>query len=277
MSASATARVRRYRGLAFSFATRDRRGFADRDLALIDATLPAFALAFKATMAIDTARILGATYLGRDAADRILRGEIDRGHVKPVSTVLWFSDLTGFTRIADTLPREQLLELLNAYADCLVGVVHDHGGEVLKFMGDGILAVFNGDRGTPARSALDAAEAARPAIARLNRGARGRRPARDRLHPCDARRRGALRQRRQPGTARFHRDWPGGQRAQPDSGDEPHARPADPDLGELRRRLRRQRARLVSLGRYALRGVRRAAGTVHPRPRRTTDLRLSTG
>jgi len=157
------------RGLATSWATRDPGGLTERDLALIDATLPAFALAFKATMAIDTARTLVATYLGRDAAERILRGEIERGQVRTVPTVLWFSDLTGFTKIADTLPREQLLDLLNAYADCLVGVVHDHSGEVLKFMGDGILAVFNGARGDACRRALDAAQAARSAIALRNR------------------------------------------------------------------------------------------------------------
>jgi adenylate cyclase len=157
------------RGLATSFATRDPGGFAERNLALIEATLPAFALAFKATMAIDTARTLVATYLGRDAAERILRGEIERGRVNAMHKVLWFSDLSGFTRIADTLPREQLLDLLNAYADCLVGIVHDHDGKALKFMGDGILAVFDGAQEDACRRALDAAEAARAAIARLNR------------------------------------------------------------------------------------------------------------
>jgi len=158
------------RGLATSWATREPRGFAERDLALIDETLPAFALAFKATMAVGTARTLVATYLGRDAAERILRGEIERGRVNTMHKVLWFSDLTGFTRIADTLPRDQLLDLLNAYADCLVGVVHDHDGKALKFMGDGILAVFDGAQGDACRRALDAAEAARAAIAQLNRG-----------------------------------------------------------------------------------------------------------
>jgi adenylate cyclase len=157
------------RGVATSFATREPDGFAGRDLALIEATLPAFALAFKATMAVDTARTLLTTYLGRDAAVRILRGEIERGQVKTVRKVLWFSDLTGFTRIADSLPRAQLLDLLNAYADALVGVVHEHGGEVLKFMGDGILAVFDGPADHACERALDAAEAARAAIARLNR------------------------------------------------------------------------------------------------------------
>ena len=156
------------RGVATSFTTRAPEGFSAADLALIGATLPAFALAFKATLALDTARTLVITYLGREAAERILRGEIERGQVKTVRKVLWFSDLTGFTRIADTLPRAELLDLLNAYADGLVGVVHDHGGEVLKFMGDGILAVFDGADGNACERALDAAEAARAAIARLN-------------------------------------------------------------------------------------------------------------
>ena len=156
-------------GLASSWTTRDERGFAARDLALIEATLPAFALAFKASIAANTARTLATTYLGRDAAERILRGEIDRGQVNTMHKVLWFSDLTGFTRIADTLPREQLLDLLNAYADCLVGVVHDHDGKALKFMGDGILAAFDDAEGDACGRALDAAEAARSAMARLNR------------------------------------------------------------------------------------------------------------
>jgi adenylate cyclase len=155
-------------GLATSWAAREPGGFAERDLALIDATLPAFALACKATMAVDTAHTLVSTYLGHDAAGRILRGEIERGRVNTMHKVLWFSDLTGFTRIADTLPREQLLDLLNAYADCLVGVVHQHNGKVLKFLGDGILAAFDRAEGDPCGRALDAAEAARQAIARLN-------------------------------------------------------------------------------------------------------------
>jgi len=157
------------RGMATSWSTCNPGGFAERDLALIDATLPAFALAYKATMAIDTARVLVTTYLGRNAAERVLRGEIERGRVNTVRKVLWFSDLTGFTKIADTLPREQLLDLLNAYADCLVGVVHEHGGEVLKFMGDGILATFSGKEDHVCQRVLDAAESARSAVARLNR------------------------------------------------------------------------------------------------------------
>jgi adenylate cyclase len=157
------------KGIATSWTSREPGGFGASDIALLDRTLPAFALAYKATMAVDTAGTLMTTYLGRDAATRVLRGEIERGKVKTVRKVLWFSDLTGFTRIADTLPRDQLLDLLNAYADCLVGVVHDHGGEVLKFMGDGILAVISGNDGLGCQRALDAALAARRAIAELNK------------------------------------------------------------------------------------------------------------
>ena len=156
------------RGVATSWTTRRPDGFAERDLALIEATLPALGLAFKAMMGVDTARTLMTTYLGREPAERVLRGEIERGKVTTERKVLWFSDLTGFTRTSDTLPREQLLDLLNAYADCLVGVVHAHCGEVLKFMGDGILAVFDGAGDLACRRALDAAEAARAAIAGLN-------------------------------------------------------------------------------------------------------------
>jgi adenylate cyclase len=156
------------RGIATSWTTRRPDGFAEHDVALIETTLPAFGLAFKATMGVETARTLMATYLGREPAERVLRGQIERGKVNTERKVLWFSDLTGFTRTSDTLPRDQLLDLLNAYADCLVGVVYEHGGEVLKFMGDGILAVFDGADDFACRRALDAAEAARAAIARLN-------------------------------------------------------------------------------------------------------------
>jgi adenylate cyclase len=157
------------RGIATSWTTREPAGFSDGDLELIEATLPAFALAFKATMSVDTARTVVRTYLGRDAATRILRGESDRGKVASVRKVLWLSDLRGFTRTADTLPREQLLELLTAYAACLVSVVRAHDGEVLKFMGDGILAAIGGEGDQACQRALDAALAARQAVDALNK------------------------------------------------------------------------------------------------------------
>ncbi|WP_037456928.1 adenylate/guanylate cyclase domain-containing protein [Skermanella stibiiresistens] len=155
-------------GVALSWTTRDPVGFQQAGMDLIRETMPVFALAYKAAMTVNVARVVARTYMGEDVANRVLRGDIERGKVKTVRKVLWFSDLTGFTRLADTLPRDQLLDLLNAYADCLVGVVHGHGGEVLKFLGDGILAVIGKGGCEACQRALDAASAARAAVAALN-------------------------------------------------------------------------------------------------------------
>ena len=73
----------------------------------------------------------------------MLRGHIERGVAEKISAVLWFSDLEGFTRITDTAPPEQIIPLLNDYADAIVSALQVQGGEVLKLIGDGILAIFD--------------------------------------------------------------------------------------------------------------------------------------
>ena len=119
-----------------------------------------FAHAYKTISTLTTSRVLMTTYLGADPSRRVLDGAIVRGKAETVQAVLWYSDLEGFTRIADTEGKDQLLGLLNEYADCLVSTIAAHGGEVLKFMGDGILAMFPlGEEGSCAR-ALSAAAAA---------------------------------------------------------------------------------------------------------------------
>ena len=120
-----------------------------------------------------TGRSLLETYLGADPARRVLDGAIVRGKAEPVEAVLWYSDLQGFTRIADTAPRDQLLGLLNEYADCLVSTIGAHQGEVLKFIGDGILAMFPLGEASPCARALDAAEAALRHVDELNARRRG--------------------------------------------------------------------------------------------------------
>ena len=82
-------------------------------------------------------------YLGRDVARRVLAGEINRGSCDTIRAVIWLCDLRGFTAMADTTPGDQLVDLLNAFFDCMAEPIHEHGGEVLKFMGDGMLAMFN--------------------------------------------------------------------------------------------------------------------------------------
>src|SRR4029078_5956393 len=84
------------------------------------------------------------TYLGADTGQRVLSGRIMRGIADRIDAVLWFSDLQGFTRITDTAP-EQAIPLLNDYADVIFSAIRSHGGSVLKLIGDGALAKFDGE------------------------------------------------------------------------------------------------------------------------------------
>ena len=89
-----------------------------------------------------TASNLLDTYVGNRAGERILGGQIRRGHTETMHAAIWLSDLRGFTALSDRLPAETVVEILNRYFDCQVAAIRSHGGEVLKFMGDGLLAVF---------------------------------------------------------------------------------------------------------------------------------------
>src|SRR5258708_21691078 len=72
----------------------------------------------------------------------MLGGQIRRGHADTMQAAIWLSDLRGFTALSDRLPAETVVDILNHYFDCQVSAIGTHGGEVLKFMGDGLLAVF---------------------------------------------------------------------------------------------------------------------------------------
>ncbi len=152
-----------------SWATDHVDGFADGDLAALEFLVPSLALAVKSASIARIAETLVETYLGRDAGHRVLRGHIERGVAEKISAVLWFSDLEGFTRITDTAPPEQIIPLLNDYADAIVSAIQVQGGEVLKLIGDGILAIFDAAAAEDGCGcALDAAEHARRGVAALN-------------------------------------------------------------------------------------------------------------
>ncbi len=89
-----------------------------------------------------TASILLDTYVGNRAGEQIMGGQIRRGHTESMNAAIWLSDLRGFTALSDRLPAETVVEILNQYFDCQVASIRAHGGEVLKYMGDGLLAVF---------------------------------------------------------------------------------------------------------------------------------------
>ena len=116
------------------------------------------------------AETLAQTYLGRDAGRRVMSGRIVRGVAEKIGAVLWYSDLHGYTEISDNSPPEQIIPLLNDYAEAVVSSVHANGGDVLKLVGDGTLAIFPADiREEACLAALAAAMRARKDGATLNR------------------------------------------------------------------------------------------------------------
>jgi adenylate cyclase len=154
--------------LCSSWVTARADGFADAHIAALTRLVPTLALTVKTAALARMAGTLMQTYLGRDAGARVLSGRIMRGVADRIDAVIWFSDLRGFTRITDSAP-EQVIPLLNDYADAIVSVIHSHGGDVLKLIGDGILAIFTAaDRARACAAALAAATAARGEVAALN-------------------------------------------------------------------------------------------------------------
>ncbi|MBS0522943.1 MAG: adenylate/guanylate cyclase domain-containing protein [Proteobacteria bacterium] len=128
--------------LASSIATDRADGFSDGHVAVLREVLPVFALAVKAITLRAVFQGLLESYLGTDPAARVLAGTVQRGAVQGVEAVLLYADLRDFTRLADSLPGNQLMALLDGCFDCMVRPVNRHGGEVLKFLGDGLLAIF---------------------------------------------------------------------------------------------------------------------------------------
>jgi adenylate cyclase len=151
-----------------SWSTREPGGYRDDHIAALQQVVPFLALAVKSVSLAHMAGTLMQTYLGRDAGRRVLSGRIVRGVADRIDAVIWFSDLRGFTRITDTAP-EQVIPLLNDYSDVIVSAIHGHGGDVLKLIGDGTLAIFRAeDREVACNAALDAAVAARRDVIELN-------------------------------------------------------------------------------------------------------------
>jgi adenylate cyclase len=151
-----------------SWVTARADGFTDTHVGALTRVVPTLALAVKAAALARMTGTLMETYLGRDAGRRVLSGRIMRGIADRIDAVIWFSDLRGFTRITDSAP-EQVIPLLNDYAEVIVSAIHAQVGDVLKLVGDGILAIFTAaDRAHACAAALAAATAARTEVAALN-------------------------------------------------------------------------------------------------------------
>jgi adenylate cyclase len=158
---------------AASFATDWPGGFTDEHLDTIQRVLPAYAAVLETLLLRQVARTVLDTYVGPRTAGRILDGGIRRGGGADLRAVLWYCDLRGFTPLADRLPRAGLISLLNGYFDIMGGSVEREGGEILKFIGDAMLAILPLEDGAgeadACRRALAAARAALAGIAARNR------------------------------------------------------------------------------------------------------------
>lgn len=127
---------------ALTVATDRPGGFVSSELHVIADAMPVLARLMEMHAVRRTARIVLDTYLGRMTGERVLQGLIHRGDGEDIYAVIWFSDLRSSTALADALPRRVYLELLDDYFECMAGAVLAHGGEVLKFIGDAVLAIF---------------------------------------------------------------------------------------------------------------------------------------
>jgi adenylate cyclase len=144
-------------------------GFGDKDIAFLERLVPLLALAVTTTSLAGIARTLVQTYLGRDAGRRVMNGSIERGVAERIEAALWFSDLRDYTRIFDTAAPGHIIPFLNDYAEAVISAIHEEGGDVLKLIGDGVLAMFTGaERGEACRAALAAAGRARQGVTELN-------------------------------------------------------------------------------------------------------------
>ncbi|HKH34040.1 MAG TPA: adenylate/guanylate cyclase domain-containing protein, partial [Beijerinckiaceae bacterium] len=132
-------------GVYSSWATDAPGGFTEGQLEALRKLVPSLALAIKCAALARIAETLVETYLGRDAGRRVLAGRIARGVADRIDAVLWFSDLRGYTRITESARPEEVIPLLNDYAEAVISAVHEAEGDVLKLIGDGTLAIFKAE------------------------------------------------------------------------------------------------------------------------------------
>jgi adenylate cyclase len=159
-----------------SWATKKPGGFTEANLAALEAIVMPLARVAEIRAARRIAATLLSTYVGQKAGERVLAGQIRRGTTEAIHAAIWLSDMRGFTKLADRLHPQDLVDLLNRYFDCQVPPILEGGGEVLKFMGDGLLAIFPFAHGTDAAvcaTALKSAHVARDNVRKLDAASDG--------------------------------------------------------------------------------------------------------
>lgn len=145
-------------GALISFSTKRLSGFNDHEIANLASLSVPFALTAKAASDESLARVLLETYLGKISGANVLSGLMEKGDGRVIECALWYSDLRGSTALSSQLDIETYFGTINDYFDCTAGAVLDHGGEVLKYIGDAVLAIFPFEDGS--RPASDMCQAA---------------------------------------------------------------------------------------------------------------------
>jgi adenylate cyclase len=125
-----------------TWSTKEPGGFTAKQFSDLESIIAPLARVAEIRALRRTAGNLIDTYVGHQTGERILAGKIRRGHVEAIRAAVWLSDMRGFTSLSERLPPQDLIDLLNCYFGCQVPAILEHGGEVLKFMGDGLLAIF---------------------------------------------------------------------------------------------------------------------------------------
>ncbi|MBC8019895.1 MAG: adenylate/guanylate cyclase domain-containing protein [Methyloceanibacter sp.] len=153
----------------FTFATRAPNGFSDEDIAVLRSIVPTLAALQEILALRRVMREVMRMYVGNEPHLRILSGDVRRGEVLRIRAAILFADMRDFTGITSHLSEEAATALVNDYYDCVVPPIDERGGEVLKFMGDGILAIFRAGEDSGSEACLRAFAAARAGLLRVAR------------------------------------------------------------------------------------------------------------
>lgn len=154
-----------------TFATRGADGFRDEDIAILRFVMPTLAAVMEMRIVNRTLDQVLRIYVGDEPHTAILAGDIRRGQVRRIRSAILFADMRDYTRISADMTPEEAVTLLNIFFDCLVPAIEQEGGEILKYLGDGLLAIFRergDDLGSAAKGALTAAEHALAALDEAN-------------------------------------------------------------------------------------------------------------
>ena len=130
------------RGIIVTWASDRPNGFTNDDIAALKRIQRRYAVACKTAIQDRIAHNITETYLGKQAGSRVLSGQIRRGDGQKTNAVVWYSDLRNSTALADTMPSEDFIRMLNVYFECTAGPAIAEGGEILDFIGDAVLAIF---------------------------------------------------------------------------------------------------------------------------------------